>query len=192
MIITETFSLRAPRARVSALLLDVESVSSCVPGVTGVARISPTEYEATLEAQVGPVKSAFRGSVSIDDSDAPDRWKATARGTDRASGSIATVTFDARLIEAGPDLTTVDTTADVSIRGRLGRFGTGVIEATAKQMIDEFVSCVDARLSATREGDTQPPAGRPVPLLRTMLLALWARLRSLTRRDRARGEKTTR
>jgi uncharacterized protein len=192
MIISETFSLHGPRARVSALLLDVDSVTSCVPGLTDVTQISPTEYEATLSAQVGPIKSAFRGSITIDDSGSPERLRATARGKDRASGSMATIEFDARLWESGPDLTTVETSADVTIRGRLGSFGTGVIQATAKQMIEGFVSCVNTRLAASPEELPPAPTATPVPVLRALLLALWARVRSLFRRDRARGEKTTR
>ena len=190
MIISETFSLRGPRARVAALLLDVENVTGCVPGVTDITRISPTEYEATLSAQIGPIKGAFRGSVAIDESGAPDRLRATARGKDRASGSMATIAFDARLVEAGPELTTVETTADVTIRGRLGSFGTGVIQATAKQMIEEFVSCVNARLSAEPLAEHPTTAGTPVPVLRTLLLALWARLRSPFGRGRARHQRS--
>jgi uncharacterized protein len=186
MIISETFSLRGPRARVSALLLDVDNVTACVPGVTDVTRITPTEYEATLSTQIGPIRSAFRGSIAIDESGAPERLRATARGKDRASGSMATVDFDARLVEAGPDLTTVETTADVTIRGRLGSFGTGVIQATAKQMIEGFVSCVDARLAAEPEAGHPAAAGAPIPVLRTLLHAIWARLRAPFGRSRAR------
>lgn len=192
MIISETFLLRGPRARVSALLLDVETVTSCVPGVTDVVRISPTEYEATLSTQIGPIRSAFRGSIAIDGSESPERLKATARGKDRASGSMATIDFDARLVEAEPDLTTVETTADVTIRGRLGSFGTGVIHATAKQMIDSFVSCVDARLAPEPAGERSAAAGAPIPVLRTLVLAIRARVRSLIEKGRARRSRSAR
>jgi carbon monoxide dehydrogenase subunit G len=183
VIISEEFTIAGSRDRVSALLLDVESVRACVPGVTEVTQVSPTGYDATLAVQVGPIKSAFRGSLAIDDSESPQRLKATARGKDRTTGSLATVTFDALLSEHSPDVTTVQTTADVSIRGRLGRFGTGVIQATAKQMIDDFVSCVNAQLSS--QTTAHAPA-RPIPVLRTVLLALWARVRTFFRSRRNR------
>jgi carbon monoxide dehydrogenase subunit G len=185
MIISEVFSLEGPRDRVSALLLDVQSVRSCVPGVTDVTQLSPTRYEATLEVQVGPIRSAFRGSITLDDSQSPERLKATARGKDRTTGSLATVTFDAHLTESAPDVTSVRTTVDVSIRGRLGSFGTGVIQATAEQMIGDFVSCVNDQLSSTGGTTVHAPA-RPIPVLRTLLSALWARVRTLFR---ARGKR---
>ena len=185
MIISEVFSLEGPRDRVSALLLDVQNVRSCVPGVTDVKQVSATNYEATLAVQVGPIRSAFRGSITLDDSQSPERLKATARGKDRATGSLATVSFDAHLAETAPNVTTVRTTADVSIRGRLGSFGTGVIQATAQQMIGDFVSCVNAQLSSA-SGATPHAQARPLPLLRTLLVALWARIRTFFR---ARGKR---
>ena len=190
MIISEAFTIEGSRDRVSALLLDVESVRSCVPGVTEVTQVSPTEYDGTLAVQVGPIKSTFRGSITIDDSESPQRLKATARGKDRNTGSLATVTFDAVLSEHSPDVTTVHTTADVSIRGRLGSFGTGVIQATAKQMIGDFVSCVNAQLSSPGETTLDAPA-RPIPVLRTVLLALWARVRTFLG-SRRNGQGSTR
>lgn len=190
MIIAETFSLDGPRDRVAALLLDVESIQSCVPGVNDVTKLGADEYRATLSTQVGPIKSSFQGSVTIDGSESPERLRATARGKDRASGSMATVAFDAHLIETSPGVTSVETTADVTIRGRLGGFGTGVIEATAKQMIGDFVFCVNARLAAAPGQTKVPTAQRSIPVLRTLLGALWARLRSAfaPRREHGSGE----
>ncbi|MQA99870.1 MAG: hypothetical protein GEU78_06195 [Actinobacteria bacterium] len=187
MIISEIFSLDGPRDRVAALLLDVENIQSCVPGVSEVTKVAADGYRATLSAQVGPIKSSFQGSVTLDASESPERLRASARGKDRASGSMATVTFDARLIEAGTNLTTVETTADVTIRGRLGSFGTGVIQATAKQMIGDFVSCVNSRLTAA-PGDETATAPRSVPVLRTLMTVLWARVTSLFRRNRRRAK----
>jgi carbon monoxide dehydrogenase subunit G len=187
MIISETFSLHGPRHRVAALLLDVENIQSCVPGVSEVTKVAPDGYRATLSAQVGPIKSSFEGSVTIDASESPERLRASARGKDRASGSMATVAFDARLVEAEPDVTTVETTADVTIRGRLGGFGTGVIHATAKQMIGDFVSCVNSRLAAA-PGEEAATARRSIPVLRTLMTVVWAGVRSLFKRSERSGE----
>ena len=175
MIISETFTLAGSRDRVASLLLDPGRVATCVPGVTGVVEVAPNEYEADLSVRLGPIKTNFRGSITIDDSRSPERLGAIARGKDQASGSMATVRFDARLRESPePVATLVEATADVTIRGKLGRFGTGVIGATAKQMIEDFASCVDTTLSA-----------RSLPLLRTFWLGLWARMRSVLVRKKS-------
>jgi carbon monoxide dehydrogenase subunit G len=196
MIISETFSLAGPRDRIATLLLDVQSIQTCVPGVTDVTRVADDEYRATLTAQVGPVRSSFQGTVQIDASESPQRLRATARGKDRSSGSMVTVAFDARLDDDGPQLTKVASTADVTIRGRLGSFGTGVIQATAKQMIGEFVSCVNGRLGAAPAdgtavvGDATAAASRPIPVLRTLMTVLWTKIKAMFKRrnrDRESG-----
>lgn len=191
MIISETFSVEASRDRVADLLCDIESVGTCVPGVGELRATAPNHYEAVLAVQVGPIKTSFAGSVAVDDSGSPEQLRASARGKDRASGSMATVGLDARLSEGPPGVTTVETRADVTIRGRLGGFGTGVIQATATQMLGEFVACVNSRLAADAAA-TPPTAPRPVPVLKTLFLALWARLRSVVASARGGREKSTR
>ena len=183
MIITESFILQARRERVAALLADVEQIAACVPGVQNVRMVEPDTYEAMLRMQIGPIKSSFAGSVQIDRSDAPDRLSAKAQGKDRSTQSMAKVGFSANLEEIGDGTTRVDAEADVSIRGRLGQFGTGVIQATATQMLNDFATCVNGVLTAAElEGATAAVAPeRTLRLGRVVGLSLWARLAAFVR-----------
>jgi uncharacterized protein len=191
MIISESFVLHAPRDRVAAKLLDVDAVQACVPGVDEVTVIGPDEYSAVMTVQVGPIRSSFEGTIHIDRTGAPARLAATAEGKDKAGGSSAKIAFDAQLEETSPAVTTVSTSADVKIRGRLGSFGSGVIRATSKQMLDEFVSCLDATLtSESRAAPKSRPAS--VPVLRTLWLALWKRVQSAVSKLRRRRERAGR
>ncbi|MGH2819120.1 MAG: CoxG family protein, partial [Actinomycetota bacterium] len=169
----------------------VEAVGPCLPGVSELRATAPNHYDAVLAVQIGPIKASFTGSIAVDDSDSPERLVASAKGKDRSSGSLASVGLDARLAEDPPGLTTVETRAEVTLRGRLGGFGTGVIQATATAMLGDFVACVGSRLAAP-EGSASPTPARPLPLLKIVLLGLWARLRSLVRSARAGGEKRAR
>ncbi|MGH2776627.1 MAG: CoxG family protein [Actinomycetota bacterium] len=190
MIITESFILQAERERVAALLTDIERVAACVPGVENVTMTEPNTYEAVLRMQVGPIKSSFSGSVQVDPSGAPARLAAKAQGKDRSTQSMAKVGFSATLEEIGDGTTRVDAEADVSIRGRLGQFGTGVIQATATQMLNDFATCVNTSLGAAEdEGAESPPAPeRTLRVGRVVALSLWARVvafvRSLRRNHR--------
>jgi len=195
VIITESFILQAERERVAALLIDIERVAACVPGVEDVVMTEPNTYEAMLRMQIGPIKSSFKGSVRVDSSEAPARLAAAAQGKDRSTQSMARVGFSATLKEVGDKTTRVDAAADVSIRGRLGQFGTGVIQATATQMLNDFATCVNAGLATSEEKGTVPPApDRTLRVGRVVALSLWARvvtfLRSFRRnpgRDEAGG-----
>ncbi len=190
MIIAESFILQAGRERAAALLTDIERVATCVPGVENVQMTEPNAYEAVLRMQIGPIKSSFSGSVQVDPSGAPARLAATAQGKDRSTQSMARVGFSATLEEIGDGTTRVDAEADVSIRGRLGQFGTGVIQATATQMLNDFATCANTVLAApTDEGAAPPPAPEPTLRVgRVVGLSLWTRvvafLRSLRRYPR--------
>jgi carbon monoxide dehydrogenase subunit G len=177
MIITESFTLQADRERVVALLTDIERVAACVPGVENVEMTEPNTYKAVLKTQIGPIKSSFTGSVEVDPSEAPARLTAKGQGKDRSTQSMAKVGFSAGLEEIGDGATRVDAEADISIRGRLGQFGTGVIQATATQMLNDFATCVNATLGAAETGTEPPPAPkRTLKIERVVALSLWARL----------------
>ncbi len=190
MIITESFILQAGRERAAALLTDIERVATCVPGVENVVMTEPNTYEAVLRVQMGPIKSSYTGSVQVDPSDVPARLVAKAQGKDRSTQSMAKVGFSATLEEIGDGTTRVDAEADVSIRGRLGQFGTGVIQATATQMLGDFATCANVVLGATEEerAGSPPAKERTLRVGRVVGLSLWARLvafvRSLRRRPR--------
>jgi acetyl-CoA acetyltransferase len=77
----------------------------------------------------------------------------------------------------------VDTTSDVTIRGRLGQFGTGVIKSTADEMIKDFAQCLSVSLRG--EGMTVGTASNALTargLLLVILRGLVARLRELVGR----------
>ena len=147
MIIENSFAIDASRSEVVAAFLDAERTLSCVPGVTGVTKEAEHRYTATLTAKVGPIKANFAGRVTYDAGQAPEAIRATGEGRDRASGSVAKVTLDAVFREPEPGQTQITTRADLAIRGRLGQFGTGVVQAIADEMIASFARCLESTIT---------------------------------------------
>lgn len=145
MRIEETFTLTGGRDEVFALLTDVPSVAGCVPGVDKLTQAEDGSWTAELSARLGPIKATFAGQVELTPT-SPDHLEATGQGKDRRTASQVAVTFTADLVDQGPTATRVDAVADVTIRGRLGQFGTGVIRATATELIRDFVACADQTL----------------------------------------------
>jgi carbon monoxide dehydrogenase subunit G len=159
MIVTNSFTIAAPREDVVAYFLDAEKALGCVPGVSGVKQDGDHAYSATLVAKVGPIKATFAGAVTYDDSRTPDTIRATGEGRDRASGSVAKVTLDANFSEPEPGQTHVTTHADLAIRGRLGQFGSGVVQAIADEMIGAFARCLEANITGAAPEGAPASAG---------------------------------
>lgn len=203
MIIEESFEVPVGKVDASAFLVDVERMAACVPGLQDV-RLVDDRYEATLRLQLGPIRSQFVGHATVDDSGAPDRLTATAAGRDRTTSSQVQVEFRARITEHPGPRSVVDCTADVTIRGRLSQFGTGLITSTGKSVLQEFAACAGATLAAAhradaREADTEPAGHRAVVAasspsvgrilrrsLRLYVADLWQRLSSRRRQGRTK------
>ena len=204
MIIDEQFDVSAPRETVVAYLLDVERMSGCVSGLDDVRAKDEDAYEATLRVAVGPIKSVFNGSAELDRSAVPDQLAGRASGRDRQSASRVSVDFTADFIALDPRRTRVSIHADVTLRGRLGQFGTGVVQATATELIRDFATCTESALGgdhltadAGERGGTrahQASGLRLLPLLARAavqivsrwFVSLWQRLRGHARAEEDR------
>lgn len=188
MIVEQAFRIGRPRDEVVAFLTDIDRASRCVPGVEDVQARGDNEYVATLRVRLGPVAAAFHGAVRVDDTQAPERLVAVGEGRDHRSGSQARVELGADLTEAGSE-TAVQVRTDLVIRGRLGQFGTGVINSTAQEMVREFTDCVNNTLSAQEPAGGQPPAAtsrgpRPPSLARVVTRGVGMWLAGLLRSAR--------
>lgn len=192
MIIEQTFSVRAPLQETAAFFLDIERVSRCMPGVENVEEVDPGGYQAVLAVRLGPIRAAFQGTMTLDDAEAPGRLRASAQGRDKATGSVAKVEFTADLREEEQGETTVVAVTDMTLRGRMSQFGTGVIRAAAGELVDEFASCVNASLAASGSSAVdQPPTSAPAPasvsatpsgMLRILRRSAWKALKQAVRR----------
>lgn len=197
MNIEQTFTVRASREATAAFFLDIDRVSACIPGVEGVEEVEPGNYRAVLAVRLGPIRAAFQGTMALDSSDAPHRLAATGEGRDRATGSVAKVSFTADLEEEQPGETTVNAVADIALRGRMAQFGTGVMRAAAGEMVEHFAQCANASLAATPQATTAltglptgdvaaatagPAAAPPAPaIVRIVLRSVWKALREAMR-----------
>lgn len=152
MRIDERFTLEVPVDGAFAFLSDVRRVAGCVPGVEDLTEQEDGSYTARLKVQLGPIKASFDGEVSLTTDAVARRLTASGQGRDKGSGSRAEVAFTGDLEPREDGRTDVVTVAEVTIRGRLGQFGTGVIRATATEVLRDFVACANASLRADLPG----------------------------------------
>lgn len=147
MIIEDKFVINAPLEETWKLLLDIPRVSQCIPGAEKIEQLDDGRYKGNLIVKVGPISANFAGQVHLVDLDPPHRFNATARAKDQATASMASIDFSAALSPTEAQETEVEIAVDVTIRGRLGQFGQGVMRETAKQLTQVFAECVQAHLT---------------------------------------------
>src|ERR1700728_1421529 len=129
MRIEDRFSISASRERVWQAIRNPDVVASCLPGCREVEVISPTSYKAKIRVQLGPIKADF--NVDVDITSAIEQEEG-GRASSLSSENVL------RLSSLDTDTTVLHYSSDVTVVGRLGKFGLGVMRKKAESLGHEF------------------------------------------------------
>ncbi len=135
-----------------AALNDPAVLKASIPGCQSLEKISDTEMTATVQAKVGPVKATFNGHVTLSNIDPPNGYTITGEGKGGVAG-FAKGGADVKLTEDG-DGTLLAYKVNAQVGGKLAQIGARLIDATAKQMADQFFAAFAANVAG-------PPAAAP-------------------------------
>ena len=129
------------RSNLWDLLMDVERVGRCFPGVEQVTTQDNQTYQSAMRVRVGPVSLNVAGTLVVVERDR-DRWRASLRlqGADRRVGGAVHATVVMDLTELSPEETELAITSDVSFLGKLGELGQPVIQRKTNSVFQEFAS----------------------------------------------------
>ena len=207
MKLDQSFEVRAPIERVWETLIDVDEWRR-LPGCEVTEAGEDGTYRGTFSVRLGPTSAAYRGELKLEELDeAADRVTMRATGQDKRGQGSAKATIVSTMHTEG-DATQVEVETDLTITGRLARFGRGgMIEDISNRLMKEFSTAsssgsrrrpspsrgiIDAVLAATPEGAAvAPPAAggsksgtttKPLGGFSLFFRALLDRLRRLFRR----------
>ena len=125
-------------------------MKACIPGCEELTKVSDTELTAKVVTKIGPVKATFAGHVTFSNIRPPESYTITGEGKGGA---------DVALTEEG-DETVLRYTARGQVGGKLAQIGARLVDATAKQMADQFFGAFSARLGGA--STAEPPGARAV------------------------------
>jgi len=134
-----SFSIDASRDVVWDAIRDPALMARCVPGCETAEQISEDRYRAIVGAKVGPISARFNLIVEVEEEIEGELIRSKASGEEGSRASMLTSRNVLMLEEVAPDETKVSWTADVSITGRLGKYGLGLMKKKVKSLSDEFV-----------------------------------------------------
>jgi uncharacterized protein len=180
------YAITASPAAVWAALNDPAVLTKSIPGCQRVEKISGSQFAASAELRIGPVKARFEGKVSITPKTPEPGYTHSAtlmgEGQGGAAG-FARGTSEVRLsAEDGGTVLTYDAKANVG--GRLAQIGQRLIDGAAKAVADEFFAKfaqeVQSQSAQPEPVTVAAPAARGLPapawvaLLIAAILALVA------------------
>ncbi len=146
MKIEETFSVNAPIDRAWRFIMNPDQVAPCIPGCGDVEILGENKYRANVKLAVGPIKANFNVTVEITEQQAPNFAATLTRGEEGGKASMVTANSELRLKPVNGEQTEVNYKSEVSIVGRLGKFGLGIMKKKAKAVGEEFAENFRARL----------------------------------------------
>jgi carbon monoxide dehydrogenase subunit G len=135
----------ASQEKVWAALNDPEVLKASIPGCQALEKTSDTEMTATVQAKVGPVKATFNGHVTLSNIDPPNGYTITGEGKGGVAG-FAKGGADVKLRPDG-DGTILAYKVNAQVGGKLAQIGGRLIDATAKQMADQFFAAFAANVA---------------------------------------------
>jgi carbon monoxide dehydrogenase subunit G len=143
MDITGSYTFNAPPARVWDLLMDPDTIASCIPGCDRFEPDGEDRYRVRLNVAMAAVTGTYDGTVVLSEKVPGESYRLTGEGQGRAGfvkGSSAIA------LRADGETTVVDVTAAVQTGGAIARVGQRLIGSVSKMMLDRFFGCLRGRI----------------------------------------------
>jgi carbon monoxide dehydrogenase subunit G len=148
MLIEEKFTVKAPREKVWAFLMDPKSLAPCVPGCEKVKAVDDKNFLVTVKVKIAFVSLAFDMKVEITEMSPPAHLETSAAGEETSMTSNIKAKNVIDLTSLSDRETEVSYRSDVSLFGKLGTMGQSVVKGKAKQVGKEFAAAVKKRLES--------------------------------------------
>ena len=149
--------LAASAARVWQAILDPVFLQHSIPGCEALVQRSAKAYEATVKVGLGPLSVRFKSEVTLSDLHPSESLTLGFLGQAGALGS-GQGTAQVRFEPAADGGTDLHWWVQVQLGGRLAQFGNRLVEASARQLSEEFFLRFSALLQAP---DGQIPSAAP-------------------------------
>lgn len=163
MHLVNEFLVEAPPARAWAVLSDVETIVTCVPGAEVVGR-SGDDYEGRVTVKVGPVSMRLAGVVTVvTRDDTARRLVVRGRAKDvRGQGGVAATIAVSVGAESAAG-TQVKVLTDLDLSGPVGQLGAGMVRQVNRRILAQFTDRLRHLLQSGTPSATGEAAGGRAP-----------------------------
>ena len=147
----------APRQTVWEALNNPDILKASIPGCQSLEKLSDDQMKATAAVKVGPISARFTGTVHLTDIDPPNGYRINGEGQGGVAG-FAKGGATVGLTDDGAD-TLLNYAVNAQVGGKLAQLGGRLIDATAKQMADQFFDRFSKEVVALSPASPRARAG---------------------------------
>jgi carbon monoxide dehydrogenase subunit G len=155
--------IAASRQTVWNALNNPDVLKQAIPGCESLEKLSDSEFKATANVKIGPISARFSGRVELTDIDPPNGYRIGGEGQGGVAGFAKGGATVALTEEGAVTVLRYDVKAQVG--GKIAQLGARLIDASAKQMADQFFNRFAAQLAEpepTPMTDATDPSSPPV------------------------------
>ncbi|WP_341910398.1 carbon monoxide dehydrogenase subunit G [Ferrovibrio terrae] len=149
----------APRQAVWDALYDPEILRQCIAGCESITKTSDTDFEATVQVKVGPVKARFKGKVSLGDLDPPNSCTISGEAQGGVAAGFGKGNAKVQLTDADAGATRLTYAVNAQVGGKLAQIGARLIDGVAAKMAEDFFAKFNQLVGAPDNASATPDAG---------------------------------
>ncbi len=172
----QSFSVPFARDEVWRFFADLDQVTRCMPGAHLTKPVAGGRAEGEVNVKLGPIGSAFQGTLEVtrDDGNFRGVVRGAGRDTKSPSSARAIITYDVGALDAAKSQ--VDVSVRFLLTGALAQFSrSGLVKDVADHLTQVFAQNLEARLS----GRTNAAASTDTLDVGTLARsAVWSRIRA--------------
>ncbi len=151
----------APRQVVWNALNDPDVLRVTLPGCESLEKQSDTAMKATATVKIGPISARFTGNVQLSEMDPPNGYTISGEGQGGVAG-FAKGGAKVKLVDDG-GATTLSYEVHAQVGGKLAQLGARLVDASAKQLADQFFDRFSARVAPAAAPASPAVTARVVP-----------------------------
>lgn len=161
MKIEKRFLVAATPERLWAFINDPERVGPCIPGCREVKLLEPGKYRAVITVQVGPIQANIAGIAELREERPPEFAEYSVQAEEGGNASRISAVSKLSITPINDQECEVGCVAEVSINGRLGKFGAGIMQKIADNLGDKFAAALRAELEKDNVGEVTASPAEP-------------------------------
>lgn len=134
-------------------------LEQCIPGCEKFEETDKNNFNITVLAKIGPIKTRFNGTAELADIQPPDSYKLVFSGNGGSAGSAKGETL-VTLTESG-DKTILNYESSVAVTGKLAQIGAKLIDGAAKSYANQFFEAFVEKIGTSPDAEAAlVPEGR--------------------------------
>ena len=169
--ITKKFEVKKPVTPVWGFLSDPRRVATCVPGAQITEALDDRRYIGTVNVQVGPVVTSYKGELVIERLDPQNfEMEMVGKGLDVKGKGSASMKMVGKLRALPHGGTEVEGSSEISVTGLMAQFGSRVVEEISHQMFEQFTQSLQKNLESMEGAGKEEKSNQPlkaIPILAT-------------------------